>query len=276
MKIQNLDCHYLRLYSSAYESSYNKNQLSSIQIKVKVNHEDEIVKTINIVQLSTEWNLTFSFSTGTTITQVYLRNIFTNQSFPLLPENSTYEINVSNIVIVEDLINEMLHNVLNLNDAIANVDIQGTNLLITISDLPYYIIADKLSYNYLSVEGSAYFSYNDDNDYIISNDAIYLLPSFFGKTSFTDGIYHFVTTVLTKQNILLEEETCFFTDCATSQNLIDNINTDICSEKDVEILMLHYGLIVTSNQECDCNNMQDVFDYLQKHTDTINTNPCGC
>jgi hypothetical protein len=276
VKIENLDCSYLKLYSSAYESSYNANQLSSIQIKVRVNHEDEITETINIVQLVDEWNLSLTFSLGTIIKQVYLRNIFTNQTFPLLPENSSYIINTTNVLIVENLITGTLNNVLNLSDSIADVSIENTKLLITISDLPYYIVADTLSYEYSSVVMDAYFTFDDNDGYLISNNAIYLLPSFFGKSTFTDGIYHFVTTVLTKQGVLLEEETCFFTDCATSQNLLDSINPDICSEKDVEILMLHYGLIVTSNQECDCSQMQNVFDYLEKNTDTVNTNPCGC
>lgn len=276
MKIQNIDCRYLDLYSSAYEGAYSRDQLKSIEIRAKANHEDYVTQVITIDDLADEWNLSFDFQSGATINQVYLKNIFTNQSFLLLTEPSSYPITGGGIVSLQAAVNNSLNNTLNLVGASALFSITGSTLSCTITGLPVNIIAEKLQYEYMDITQDKFFTYLDSDDYLLNNSHIYLKPSFFDKETFTDGVYHFRTRVLTTDDLLIEEEICFFVDCVMSQNILDNVNPDICNETDVSILMLHYSLNVTSNSECDCEKMQEVFDFLEKHIDTYNNNPCGC
>lgn len=277
MKIQNINCDYIRVLSSAYEKNYNVDNLQSVEIKVSVNDEDIITESVIIGDLYDTWKVSFAQDANTRINQLYLKNIFTNQLYPLLPEGSSFSIGTVNLDAIGVLIDATLA-ILGIVGVTQDYTIGASTVEYSFTGLPAHIIAASIyiKRTLAATESIKYFSYQDSDKYILNGNDILLLPSFFNLTTFKDGIYKFSVTVLDKQNILTKEETCYFMDCTIAGSLITNVEVDECNEADIRLLMLHYSLRIASNRHCDCEKMQNIFDFLSENIDSSNTDPCGC
>lgn len=272
MNIQNIECRFLKVNSSSFETAYNNNNLGSVEVTATFNDDDPVTKTL-VIPVGNPWVNEIIYDDNTVITQFYLRNIFTNQKLGII--QNTYPVTTQGLIDFKDEVTTTLTN-LNISAATQSSTLVDNLLTYSVGNMPHYIIPDSIVIEISGYPKTEYFSNVEDEDYIASNNNIYLKPSFFGKESFDDGIVHVKTVVYTADNSIVTEETCFFVDCSIRQSLAENIDIEQCKATDVEILMLHYSLVQASNHDCDCEAMHEIFEYLSNNLETTNNNPCGC
>lgn len=279
MKVQNLNCDFLRIISDSYEKNYITNSLKSVELSIGINDGVPTSKIINVGNLTHSWTVQAKFNSLTKITQLYFKNLATGLFFPLLPAGSSYSVTEQNLVTIKTKVAETFSTVLGISGVIHTYEIIGTDTLkISYSRMPINLTANYLR----TAEGTGqiskhtYFTYLDDSDIIFNGNHLLVKSSFFGDTQFKDGIYKVTFKTLDNNNIITREESCYFMDCTIAGSLISTIEVEECKESDIRMLMMHYSLRVASNRECDCDDMQRIFDFLIRHVDTSNTDPCGC
>lgn len=279
MKLQNINCDYLKITANSYSENYLNSTLSSIEINGSINDSNIIKKTINLSVINGDWIATITFNSNTRLTQIYLKNIITNISIGLLPDNSSFEITSQGIIDISNAVRETLDTELLLTNVEQSYQlIDTTTLQITLSNLPVNLFPNttRIKDNITNAEVINYFQTISDEDIIFNGTSILLKPSFFELTDFIDGIYKITINTLDTQNVLYRETSCYFMDCKISGSLINTIELDECNEADIRTLMIHYSLRIASNNNCDCDKMQSAFNFLNKNIDTSNTDPCGC
>ena len=276
MKIENINCEYLSIYSVPLESAILNNTLHSVKIAIGVNHK----KTFNAVLKPDDVDIGMSteimFTDDTVITQICLKNIFTGQEYELIDGGNEYHVNNHDLMILSAHITTKINDDLGIPDVHVTFTTSSSILTITIDGLPPEIIVDKVFYRTLGVSLSSTFSSSSQDNIIVSGGTIYFPPSFFDAENLVDGIYTIIVEVNLTNGMTAIEEACYFVDCISSQKLIDTIDVDLCKDVDTDLVLLHYSLTQASNNECDCEQMQKVFDYLWKNLNVINTDSCGC
>jgi len=127
---------------------------------------------------------------------------------------------------------------------------------------------------------------NINSKFFIVDEVLYVRPSFFSLSVFTDSVYKFsIKFSLTDAGYTLIEN-CAFVDitfkCKVAAYLKDIIeeNADLSDNEKVSTIihLMHYSLVNGSNCGCNCSQMCEVFTELKKLLDNIqpeNTN-CGC
>lgn len=278
MKIQNINCNYLEIASSIYGDNYLADNIESIEISVAVNDDASVVKEIKTEDLTGEWVSTITFDDESKITQIYLKNLLTEVEVGLLEDNSSFAVTAPNLITIEAQVTNSLENILNITGVVQTYVILDNQLTITFSGLSVNLIVNRLitTETISEIITQHFFQNLDDDDVIMNGTEILIKPSFLSIDTFVDGIYKVTLKILNNQSILTREETCYFMDCTIAGALISQINVEECNETDIRTLMLHYGLRVASNKECDCDKMQTMFNFLIKHVDNSNTDPCGC
>lgn len=274
MKLSNIDCRYLKVELPYLETVYAQGDLQSLELQGKFNDGDSITETINFTGLVNTWDTEMDYNASTIITQIYARNIFTDQLFELLV--GTYAVNSSSITTMKQDIASRLSSLLNITGVTQTTTLLPTILEYSITGLPENIVMDSIEYTISGVTDTVYFSFVDSDKYIITNNVIYLTPAFFELTEFTNSVIYLKATVTTTYGDMMWQETCFFLDCTMNEVMLDNIDLDKCSEADVHLLMLHYALTQSSNHDCNCDKMFEVFEYLDENIELEDRNPCGC
>lgn len=275
MILEKLNCDYLKMSPFSYENGYNTGILKALQITGKVNDGTLITKNIDLTVPKNKWVLNFVGGAGITVTQIYVKNIFTNQLFPLLLEPvALTNANLQNIIVPR--INTVLHTTLNAVTATVTASLIGTVGIITIDNLPYNLVMEKATFTLLGIDQDDYFTFLLSPDIIINNDVILLKPSFFGLDAFVDGIYNMTSVVTTTDNILIEEQGCFFWDCEMAGKLQLYTDGTECDPHKMHLLLMHYTLTQSSNNACSCENMYDIFSYLALSLNNVTNEDCGC
>jgi len=276
MILEKLNCDFLKVSPFSYENGYNTGILKELQITGKVNNGSLITKNIDLTVPKTTWSIDFLASANIYIKQIYVRNIFTNQLFPLIISEpiATTNIFVQNTVVprIATVIHTTLNSPATTVTGIVHEDLGN----ITITNLSHNLIMDKVVFTLLGADQEQYFTYLLNPDMILSNDMILLKPSFFGLDAFVDGIYNITSIVTTTDNILIEEHSCFFWDCEMAGKLQLYTDGTECDPHKMHLLLMHYTLTQSSNNACSCENMYDIFSYLADSLNSVTNEDCGC
>ena len=271
MNVENLKCGFLKLEPQAFENGYNTGILKELQITASYNKGTEVTKNINLVTLANTWSAVFLHAASTYVKQVYARNIFTNQLFPLLANPILYT--QGNLTAFDNYVEGTLKNTLNIPTASVVTNTLGT---ITVTGLPYNIVMDSIVTTLLTVEQATSFGFISSPDVIINSNCIYLKPSFFGLTVFPDGVYTISAIVTTTDNMLIEERSCVFVDCSFGAVLAKLTDAAACDTHSMHLLLMHYALTQGSNNACSCDDMYAIFDYLAQNINQEILEDCGC
>ena len=279
MKLQNINCEYIRIISPSYAAGYANNSIKSVEVIGSVNDGASVSENVLISTSNKSWTINIAFNSLTKINQLYIKNFVTGLTHPLLSDGIKLAITETNLTMLESLVSQKLQSEFFITGVEQSYVItDGEILTITFSKLPenlflYSIVTLETA---SEVPKTKYSHYADGETVIFNGDNLLLSPNFFGDDTFADGIYKITLKVMDYNNVVVREETCYFMDCTIAGSLITNINVEECNEADIRTLMLHYSLRVASNRACDCDEMQNIFDFLEKHIDTTNTDPCGC
>ena len=276
MILEKLNCEYLKLSPFSYENGYNTGTLKALQITGKVNDGELITKNIDLTVARNRWVVEFTGAQGITVKQIYVKNIFTGQIFPLLVSQPVQLTNSNLQNIIVPRVNTVLHSTLNCPTATVTASLIGATGNITIDNLPYNLVMEKVTLSLLGIEQDSYFTFLTSPDVVINNNTILLKPSFFGLESFIDGIYSMTTIVTTTDNVLIEEQACFFWDCEMAGKLQLYTDGTECDPHKMHLLLMHYTLTQSSNNACNCENMYDIFSYLALSLNNVTNEDCGC
>lgn len=122
----------------------------------------------------------------------------------------------------------------------------------------------------------------DTSEIVISGGVLTLKESFFGK-DLVDGIYHIQVNIKT-EDVFKVEKGCSFIDCKikclvsthTGKSL-DKDSKLLEQEESLMINLLYLALKEGSNCNCNCDELQDIYDKLIKELQlNLNDNECGC
>lgn len=145
---------------------------------------------------------------------------------------------------------------------------------LTICNLPSNFIVTKVVYE----EQESYFSFNEELDYLILNEALYISPFLLENTEFKDGIYQVKLKFKKLNGSWIEESNAFFLDVDTKCKVSRFIEG--LKEKEVvstTIHIAHYGLVNSSNCGCNYAEMCELYKYLLKTLDNnVKTEDCDC
>lgn len=127
---------------------------------------------------------------------------------------------------------------------------------------------------------------NVGNKFFITDGIMYVRPTFFGMSAYTDNVYKFSIKFTLTAGGYTVIENCAFIDITFKCKVagyLENILKESCDVTDTEkvgtiIHILHYSLINGSNCGCNCSELCQVFTELEKLLDTTNpeNTDCGC
>lgn len=277
MIVENIACKTIRLSSVAFESAYNSSTLKEFQLTAYLNDSDPVTKNVDLTTLSNSWTVQFPIETGIFVKQIYARNILSGSLYPLL--TGTYAATaVTASLLSTEIANEITTSLLNDLNVTATTSTSLVNGIaeIEVIDMPQYLVMETVITTFMDIESTGFFHFLGSEDIIFSNNAIFVLPSFFGLTTFTDGIYHFTSIVTTTSDILIEEQACFFVDCLMAGLLHKQIDLEKCDAAQMHTLLMHYSLTQGSNNTCDCDDLYKIYSYLAKILNGQKLEDCGC
>lgn len=149
------------------------------------------------------------------------------------------------------------------------------NLMTVTSDVLDSFIAAPANYIELSVKGyhNSTTSFKEEK-YTVLNPITnltnvataagieYIKPEFFENSFFTDGVYHFVVT-LKSENQILTEEGCIFVDKDFKCKLDEyRVNEKIPFEKRIFAVSDYFLLKNSSECQCKCGILIDIYNNL--------------
>lgn len=283
MIVKNLNCRYLEIFSDEYQQLIFNNNLSSITIKAKLNEDNIFERTLNFPVPSKTWTKQEILLTDKMVmTGFYVQNVFTGLELNMLP----YPMVLATVASIEDfkgIINNSFiakfgSGVIQTSN-VNFVDDEAVNFDYTISNLPYYIRVSELEYQEDSVLSREYFNVSSMDGISFGESSIILTPEFFDldTESFSDGIVSINIRLRNKANRFFTDSVCFFIDCEL-KGLLPSIHNFQCVDQSTNIVFLHYTLTQASNTKCDCEDMYNVFKYVQKELRKLSKNiqDCGC
>lgn len=174
----------------------------------------------------------------------------------------------------------------------SNVTVDAVVNVLKISNLPagfvpiYTTFMDSTLLEYFTYGNSAVVS-------ILGNNTLEIKPSLFEESSLSDGVYTFEITGY-DGSVNFNEVNCAFIDVNTKcrvaktlKSLVEEFNQGILKDRENEstyIHLLHYALVIGSNQGCNCDNLckayEELIDLLEsvesKTQNTSYLNGCGC
>jgi hypothetical protein len=182
VKIQNINCDYIRLLSSVYEKNYLVDNLKGIEISIGVNDDTAVVKELLTESLIDEWSVTINFNVNTKINQIYLKNLVSEIEFNLLEDNSSFLVNESNLIIMQSQMITSLEE-LNITGVTHHFELSATQLQIIFTGLPANLSISRLitTETVSEIISQHFFQYMDDNDVILNGTHILIKPSFFNS-----------------------------------------------------------------------------------------------
>jgi len=151
-------------------------------------------------------------------------------------------------------------------------DITTNTCQYTITDLPVNITPIKL----VTDVGDTYFGYFPIEGMFFNSNMMYIAPSFFSSEQFTDGVYSFSITLISKDQVITTESNCFFFDCKTGCEVSTKIKEleEASNPKNAtNIFLLHYTLTEGSNCGCNCDELCEIF---RKLCNNLNSTSCLC
>lgn len=281
MILNNLNCKYLEVKSSVYDSLMAATKLASVTIKGKINDGSFVEKTIYFPVVQREYFITLPISEDKSLTEFNVKNLFTGQVYDLLDYSMTIN-TPAEVAEFKNIITSKFTSLFGKHvQQNTTINYDGTtpvSFLYKIKALPYYIVPTTMTIRHDNVLYSEDFQVSaNDEGIAFAVDKFILTPTFFNIGQFTDSIISLTVTFRTVNKESTTEQTCYFMDC-TFKCKLPTITNFHCLDDSVKLTMLHYSLKQASNCDCDCNSMYIVFQYLQKQIGNLTQNieDCGC
>ena len=155
---------------------------------------------------------------------------------------------------------------------------QATTYSLEYAGLPVGWQFVSIEYNVGLGSQYSYFQSYFATGVIITSDSILINSEVLSVDNFEDAIYSVELIIIDGHRNTITEKNCYFFDCITKCQVASKLNEFITdTEETTTIHMLHYGLINGSNCGCECNELCNLFEYLQKLLGiNITTSDCGC
>jgi hypothetical protein len=168
----------------------------------------------------------------------------------------------------------------------ANFDIKFCGDTLLIKGMPNGFIPTTIAYSSGLTE---LYSLSQSEKVIVSEDALYIKPFFYGMPNFIDGVYNIKVKVTDTRGSWKEESNCYFVDIFTKCKVSTKSILTLQSPKDVllkesvlDMYLLYSHLINGSNcGGCNCVDMCDAYNKLvgiingKQIKEALKTN-CGC
>ena len=276
MNVSNINSDLIVLKSSTLEQGMANNTIDNISISLSVNRGLAIVKSVGVPQVRT-WNaFNIPINASITITQIFLRNLVTGQLFGLL-ETPFIPYNEASLTNLQSIISTKLISLGITGFTQPEIRPFRNRFDYSISSLPAHVVMDRVEYLYGIITITVPFSIIEDTGMIVGVDNVIITPTFFNSLQLTEGVYSIEWTLHTIQNQLLTESACYFLEKSLKCRLLGVKEIDCRDRKQLDFTLLHYSLIQASNCNCDCEKMNIIYQYLNKHLPlTPNTEDCGC
>lgn len=308
MKIENINNRYLKLSSEALENALkSKDQLGLIEIDAYfgcsgVNYRENIdFKLSNPCAFFSDnviwkFDLSMAKNIDLSVTEISIINVASSEVFPLSVNINFAQYLAScpsgcTLQSLQPLYDNIFRNAykslinsLGLDDSKLDLKICGDT--INLVGLPSGFSAHSIK---LSNGVEAFYTQNDSEKSVVTNDSIYLNPKFFGMTTFLDGVYTLRVKITDSRGSYIEEQNCFFMDiytkCKVSQRAVIALQLpdDKFVQDSVFNMYLLYNHLTTGSNcgGCNCEDMCDAYNKLigvltgKKLTEALNSK-CGC
>jgi len=264
----------ISIESSEFKDAILANELDMITLTASYNKGTPVIKNI-FIPVPTIWSCpNIPISNYCVIKQVYVKNIATQQRFPLLLQphvvNSLYAVDILLLKLEAAIDN------LGLGAIPFTYTVVGGTFTLSIQGLPSTMCMDTLEYEISAITTTLLFTRAIGG--ILTGDLIYISPDFFGLTEFIEGIYEIELTLHYKLKYLAQFSNCYFLDLTMKCRLGLPENTGCgLNSLQIQYLMMHYSLTQASNCQCDCNKMHTIYQFLNANLpSTFNTVNCGC
>lgn len=154
--------------------------------------------------------------------------------------------------------------------------------ILTICELPENFIVKEITFNGTSLPFKYSANTSSDSDVFADSEGnLYISSELFGLDKFKDGIYKIKVRTEKKDDTWTEDEGCIFIDIDTKCKVAKKIEDILKKDEDAtDIHMAHYALINGSNCGCNCNDLCELFKYINKvlgnPIETTNSDDCDC
>lgn len=299
MIAKTLNCKYLQINSSVYEELVLAGKLASLKIKGKINQGTSFEETLEYPLFQQMWGVDgIPIGSDVSIVAYNVINIFTGQVINIM--TAPYTVSTVNAVtgfkdIIAARFLALFNKVITQQSQITyDIEAVPVSFRYRIFSLPYYLKPYSIQSNHSGVVTEVFFIsttsgvgvpeeppvdgvVNLPESISLDQNTIVLLPSFFDLEAYSDSIVHLELTLTHEDGSFTTEEVCYFMDCTIKCKLTSMHNFE-CLNQGMNLAMLHYSLTQASNCNCDCANMYEIFQYLDKQLTYITNNieGCGC
>lgn len=284
LSLTSLNCGYI-LASSPYLDDILSNpcDYDRIEITAKKNCCDTTVYTEVITIPTTsgclidDWIALLPVSDTLKVHSIKFKNIITGTEFDItlgLDIDGT-----SDLQDVTTLIDTYFHDHFGSSTgAITSTQsVTSTEYTYTLLGIPETFAPISFDYSIDNIHADLNFNYITSTKNTLYNaSGIVFTPTLINNTTFLNGIYQFTITAFKLSGSRVSESNCIFLDCTLKCDLSDRLSA-LSSEDQIEVLMLHHGLVQGSNCACDCNTLCTLYGRL--YSIVYNTqipNTCGC
>lgn len=276
MKLENLNCQYIKISSDSFEQGYTSEKLTELQITAHYNDSANITKNISLTSISDTQSVQFVCAEDMYIKQIYIRNLITGQLYPSLENTEVLEITQHNLDTI--IMPELQAKLFTLTNTIYSVSASFSEGVIVMasSGLSYPLVIDKVVVGLFGVDKEYYFANENTSGIMIRNGDIILSSEFFGQQSLQNGVYNVTSIITTTTQEYIQEQTCLFVDCTMAGLLHQLVDPSECDQEKMHLLLLHYSLVQSSNNVCDCNKMYKIYKYLADSISNQSIEDCGC
>lgn len=252
MIIEKTDNNFLRIKSSYVEELLTGNSSTLLSLRAKINGSN--TEYLKDFRKQNFWsvNLKNEEDSQDSVSSIKMTNLLSLESFTI----------PCNLFIGGDDFDfdmrDKINNYFIDNSITSSCTVTYTNNLLSITGLPNNFIPEEINFD----NSSKNINYGIYDNIFIKDYDLYLKPQFFGLTTLTEGIY-FINLILSDGSIYTTEESCIFVDITIKERLASNIRKFLedayyIGNKEnfgLHIILLHYGLIIGSNNG---NNYQDL------------------
>jgi hypothetical protein len=280
------DCNYIEIKSEVISDFIsNPSNYTSLKIDGTLNccSEQTESQTISGSDIGTNiFTLQFPINSNTVIKEIVFKNIYTQQEWNVIGSDlnvSDYMCSTGDITLLYPIIQAWF--TANFSTTVTQdyiYDSVTNTCQYTITDLPTNIVPLKMVIELNGVEQEIYFGFSPLTGVFSTGESFFISPSFFGFTSFPDGVYSFMLRFITASQEIITISTCFFFDCVTkckvSEKLEELLN---CNKTATNIFLLHYTLTEGSNCGCNCEELCIIFNKLCSELNpSTSCITCGC
>lgn len=289
MILSNIDCNYIGVYSENTQDVFdNPNSYNSVSITVTKNCCEEAVftDTLNLDSLKT-FSLQYPTVNTYTIKEVWVKNIVTGLRFQIL--STTYDVLTTSCsdgtisAFTIDVANWFSTNTSTSVTQNSIYDAVTDTCLYTINNLPNNFVMEYMVVEQSGVTENIYYESqgSTSGEIFMNNGSIFIpLSTLASYSTFTkDGVYTVNVNYIKSDGTQIIEENCIFIDCEIKCIVGSKVDALLDKERndDINIFLLHYTLVETSNCNCNCSKLCEIYNQLYEMLcDNKDCTQCNC